>query len=319
MTNNFISHFSIINDPRIERHKKHQLIDILFLSVCAVLSGAEGWEDIEDFGVAKLDWMKKYLPFENGIPKHDTIARVLSRLEPASIQSCFIQWVQSIAQQTHMSVIAIDGKTARRSFTTKNRKNPLHMVSAWSCGHGLVLGQQRVDDKSNEITAIPKLLDLLDVKDSTVTLDAMGCQHSIADKIIEKGADYVIALKGNQGKLSEEVKAWFHIAHREKLKQSKFSQHEETDTGHGRIEVRRCLQLEIDNRWLSDSKDWSSIKSVICIESERHVDEIPDTQTMANILQQSGSISYKHCRNGLQNKPLGNVIFKQKVINIAIP
>ena len=164
MTNNFITHFSIIEDPRIDHCKKHQLIDILFLSVCAVLTGAEGWGDIEDFGLAKLDWLKKYLPFENGIPKHDTIARVLSRLNAASIQACFVSWVKAIAKETKVDVIAIDGKVARRSFSTKDRKNSIHMVSAWSCAHGLVLGQQKVDKKSNEIIAIPVLLELLDVK-----------------------------------------------------------------------------------------------------------------------------------------------------------
>ncbi len=273
MTNNFIHHFSIIPDPRIERHKQHQLIDILFLSVCAVLSGAEGWEDIEDFGLAKLAWLKRYLPFENGIPKHDTIARVLSRLEPSSIQHCFIHWVQDIAQAAQMNVIAIDGKTARGSFKTKSRKDALHMVSAWSCGHGLVLGQHRVDTKSNEITAIPKLLELLDIKDSTITLDAMGCQHDIVDKIIEKGGDYVIALKGNQGHLHEEVKDWFYHAQHNKLKNIASSQYEHTDSGHGRIEVRRCLQLEINHDWLTSAEKWSSIKSVVRIESQRHIGE----------------------------------------------
>lgn len=273
MTNNFITHFSVIEDPRIERCKKHELIDILFLSVCAVLTGADGWEDIEDFGLAKLDWLKKYLPFKNGIPKHDTIARVLSRLNAASIQTCFIRWVKEIAADVNADIIAIDGKTARRSFSTKDRKNALHMVSAWSCGHGLVLGQQKVDSKSNEITAIPKLLDLLDIKGCTVTLDAMGCQHKIAEQIIQKGGDYVIALKGNQGQLSEEVKAWFHIAEREQFKDVAYSQHEETDAGHGRIEVRKCLQLEIPNNWLSDKEKFSSIKTVVRIKSERHIGE----------------------------------------------
>lgn len=251
MTNHFITHFSIIEDPRIERCKRHALIDILFLSVCAVLSGAEGWEDIEDFGIAKLDWLMKYLPFENGIPKHDTIARVLNRLNPVSIQTCFIAWVNEIARGASADIIAIDGKTARRSFSTKERDNTLHMVSAWTCGHGLVLGQQKVDQKSNEITAIPKLLDLLDVKGCTITLDAMGCQHKIAEHIVEKGGDYVIALKGNQSQLNEEVKAWFHFAQREKYKNVAYSQYEETDAGHGRIEVRNCLQLEIRQDWLS--------------------------------------------------------------------
>jgi len=279
MKNNFITHFSVIEDPRIERCKKHQLIDILFLSVCAVLTGAEGWEDIEDFGLAKLDWLRKYLPFENGIPKHDTIARVLSRLNANSIQTCFIQWVQSIAQEVEADVIAIDGKTARRSFTTKERKNPLHMVSAWSCGHGLVLGQQKVENKSNEITAIPKLLDLLDVKGCTITLDAMGCQHQITEQIVNKGADYAIALKGNQGRLNEEVKAWFHKAERDDFKNIGYSKHEETDTGHGRIEVRKCLQLEIASEWLSEGQKWSSIQTVIRIDSERHINDECSTES----------------------------------------
>lgn len=273
MTNNFITHFSVIEDPRIERCKKHALIDILFLSVCAVLTGAEGWEDIEDFGLAKLDWLRKYLPFENGIPKHDTIARVLSRLNAVSIQACFIAWVKEIAADASANIIAIDGKTARRSFSTKDRKNVLHMVSAWSCGHGLVLGQQKVDRKTNEITAIPKLLDLLDVKGCTVTLDAMGCQHKIVEHIIEKEAHYVIALKGNQGQLNEEVKAWFHVAEREKYKDIAYARHEETDAGHGRIEVRKCLQLEIANDWLSDKEKWSSIKTVVRVDAERHIGE----------------------------------------------
>jgi predicted transposase YbfD/YdcC len=173
--------------------------------------------NIEDFALGKLDWLKKYLPFENGIPKHDTIARVLSRLNAANIQICFVSWVKSIAKEAKVDVIAIDGKVARRSFSTKDRKISLHMVSAWSCDQGLVLGQQRVDKKSNEITAIPMLLELLDVKGATITLDAIRCQHEIAEKIVDKQADYVIALKGNQGQLSEEIKAWFHKTEREQF------------------------------------------------------------------------------------------------------
>ena len=279
MKSNFITHFSIIEDPRIERCKRHALIDILFLSVCAVLSGAEGWEDIEDFGIAKLDWLKKYLPFENGIPKHDTIARVLSRLNPVSIQTCFIAWVNEIARGANADIIAIDGKTARRSFSTKERDNTLHMVSAWSCGHGLVLGQQKVDKKSNEITATPKLLDLLDVKGCTITLDAMGCQHQITEHIVEKGGDYVIALKGNQSQLNEEVKAWFHISQREKYKTVAYSQYEETDPGHGRIEVRNCLQLEIRQDWLSAKEKWSTIKTVVRVDSQRHIGDKCTTES----------------------------------------
>jgi len=279
MNNNFITHFSVIEDPRIDRCKKHQLIDILFLSVCAVMSGAEGWEDIEDFGLAKLDWLQKYLPFSNGIPKHDTIARVLSRLNPTTIQRCFIDWVKDIAQQTEGDVIAIDGKSARRSFTTKDRDNPLHMVSAWSCANGIVLGQQKVDDKSNEITAIPKLLDLLDVKGCTVTLDAMGTQHQIAKQIVDKGADYVMALKGNQRQLNDDVQAWFHKAWREKYQEIPHSVYEHTDAGHGRVEVRKCTQLAMKQSWLTDADKWSHIKTVVCVEAERHVDDKVTTES----------------------------------------
>lgn len=270
MSTNFINHFSVIEDPRIDRCKKHQLIDILFLSICAVLSGSEGWEDIEDFGCAKLDWLRQYLPYENGIPRHDTIARVLSRLDPTAIQTCFVGWIKSIVVETGGDIIAIDGKSARRSFTTRERKNPLHMVSAWSCGHGLVLGQQKVDDKSNEITAIPKLLEMLDVKGSVITIDAMGCQHKITHQIKKQGADFVLALKGNQGQLNEEVKAWFHKAVREQFNGIGYSQHEDIDSSHGRIEIRRCLQLEIDNQWITDADKWQ-IASVIRVESERHI------------------------------------------------
>lgn len=271
MKNTFIENFSEIEDPRIERCKRHQLIDILFLSVSAVLTGAEGWEDIEQFGCIKLEWLRKYLPFENGIPKHDTIARVLSRIEPDAIQRCFIKWVQDIACESELDVVAIDGKTARRSFTTKERSNALHMVSAWSCSHGLVLGQQKVEGKSNEITAIPALLDLLDIEGACITLDAMGCQKDITKTIQAKKADYVIALKGNQGGLYEEVKAYFHKAYREKFADLEYAKSEETDSGHGRIETRACLQLNVDESWLTKLKGWHGIKTVIEITSERHV------------------------------------------------
>ncbi len=193
MSANFLKHFSTIEDPRIERCKRHELMDILFLSVCAVLSNAEGWEDIEDFGHIKLDWLRKYLPFANGIPKHDTIARVLSRLDPSAVQQSFLDWIKELVTEVSGDVIAIDGKAARRSFETKGRRNPLHVVSAWSCQNGIVMGQRKVADKSNEITAIPMLLDILELKGATVTIDAMGCQKEIADKIIQKKGHYVLA------------------------------------------------------------------------------------------------------------------------------
>jgi len=233
MMNDFMSHFSQIPEPRIERCRRHELMDILFLSICAVLCGAEGWEEIEDFGRARLDWLRKYFHFEHGIPKHDTIARVLSRLEPTALQNSFISWINAASQLTDGEVIAIDGKTVRRSFKTGNRKSAIHMVSAWACQNNMVLGQRKVNEKSNEITAIPTLLELLELKGCIVTIDAMGCQTAIAESIIDQGADYVLALKGNQGELSEQVKHLFHYKGETTPKEQTV---EDIDSGHGRIE-----------------------------------------------------------------------------------
>ena len=279
MSVNFIQHFATIEDPRIDRCKRHELMDILFLSICAVLSNAEGWEDIEDFGHSKLMWLRNYFPFENGIPKHDTIARVLVRLDPTAVQQSFFSWVQDVAQISPYEVIAIDGKAARGSFTTKERRNPLHMVSAWSCNNGLVLGQRKVADKSNEITAIPLLLDLLELKHATVTIDAMGCQKEIAEKITSKGGNYMLALKGNQGILQQEVEAWFHKARCSGFKGIAHQQFEQTDPGHGRIVVRRCTQIGLDLQWLTKGAQWAGLKTAVEIRSERHINGKLITET----------------------------------------
>jgi predicted transposase YbfD/YdcC len=238
-------------------------MDILLLSICAVISGAEGWEDIEDFGKLKLDWLRKYRPFEQGIPRHDTIARVIYRLKPEEIEEAFHNWISTLIKFTGCDVIAIDGKTARRSFQTRERTNPLHAVSAWSCQHQLVLGQVAVDHKSNEITAIPELLSLLDIENSIITLDAMGCQKEIAKQIIRSKADYVLALKGNHSGLQSELEAWWHKSVREGLKKEQYSEYTETDMGHGRIEVRHCEQLVVDSQWLAKEYRWAGLKTII--------------------------------------------------------
>jgi predicted transposase YbfD/YdcC len=183
MSTTFLKHFESITDPLIDRCKKHNLLDILLLAISAVLSGAEGWEDI---GHLKLDWLRQYRDFEAGIPKHDTIARVICRLKADEIEHAFQSWISSLVKVTGCDVIAIDEKTARRSFTTKDRKNALHTVSAWSCQHQLVLGQTAVSEKSNEITAIPELLSMLDIENSIITLDAMGCQKASLSKLLNR-------------------------------------------------------------------------------------------------------------------------------------
>lgn len=186
--NTFVTHFADITDPRQLGKVEHKLFDIILLTISAVISGAEGWEDIEMFGEERLDWLRLYGDFDNGIPAHDTIARFISRIEPKQLQSSFIKWMQNYQQLTEGSVIAIDGKTVRRSFDKKQRKAAIHMVSAFSAANSLVLGQVKTDAKSNEITAIPELLQLLEIKGCLVSIDAMGCQRNIADKIVKKKA-----------------------------------------------------------------------------------------------------------------------------------
>ena len=270
MSATFLTHFDSIEEPRIERCKKHNLLDILLLAISAVISGAEGWEDIEDFGLLKLDWLRKYRPFEAGIPKHDTIARVICRLKTQEIESAFQSWISSLIKTTGCDVIAIDGKTARRSFSTKDRKNALHTVSAWSCQHQLVLGQTAVDEKTNEITAIPELLTMLDIENSIITLDAMGCQRKIAEQIIKQNADYILALKGNHSGMQAELEAWWNKTLREGLSKQNYSEHVEINSGHGRIETRTCQQMLVDKSWLGKEYRWPGLKSIVKVTSEVH-------------------------------------------------
>jgi DDE_Tnp_1-associated/Transposase DDE domain len=197
MIGSFIEHFSKLQDPRIERKKLHVLMDILVLTICAVASGAEGWEGIAEFGHAKLEWLRRFIPLKNGVPSHGCIAYVISRLSPGSFRRCFMSWTEGVREKTAGKVIAVDGKTARGSRDRAKNRNPLHMISAWADANRLVLGQEATEEKSNEITAIPKLLALLDLHGCIVTIDAMGCQRAIAERIVEQGGDYVLGLKEN--------------------------------------------------------------------------------------------------------------------------
>ena len=268
----FLEHFAGIKDPRIERCKRHALLDILFLSVSAVLAGAEGWESIEEFGHFKLEWLRKYVALANGVPRHDTIARVVSRLNPEALQRCFLSWMQAVVGATEGQVVAIDGKTLRRSFDRASRQGALHLVSAWASHNGVVLGQLKTEEKSNEITAIPTLLELLELKGCIVTLDAMGCQREIARTIRDKQADYVLAVKGNQGVLHEAIVGFFETAQQHDFKGITYAYHEETDSGHGRIEVRRYWQ-STDTTDLSRGGEWAGLKTIGMTESERHIGE----------------------------------------------
>jgi predicted transposase YbfD/YdcC len=264
------AYFDSVEDPRIERSKDHLLIDILTIAILAVICGADGWVGIETYGKAKESWLKTFLALPNDIPSHDTFARVFARLDPAQLQSAFLSWVRSVSHLTAGEVIAIDGKTARRSYDKGQGKGAIHMVSAWASQNRLVLGQRKVDDKSNEITAIPELLKVLDLQGCIVTIDAMGTQKAIAEQIVEQGGDYVLALKGNQGNLCEDVEQLFNWASSQAFTDIEHDFYETLETGHGRIEKRRCWSLgQVEG--LIDSEKWTQLTSIAMVEAIRDV------------------------------------------------
>lgn len=275
-SSSLLKHFEHLEDPRIDYLVEHRLLDIIALTICAVICGAEGWEDIEAYGQSKLEWLKTFLALPNGIPSHDTISRLFARLEPSTLQECFVSWVKTIAQLSAGEVIAIDGKSARRSYDKGNGKGAIHMVSAWANQNRLVLGQVKVADKSNEITAIPKLLNILDIQGCIVTIDAMGTQKEIAEQIVEQGADYVLSLKGNQGNLHQDVQQLFDWARKTDFKEIEHEVCETLDKGHGRIEKRRYYLLG-NVEHLINAHQWAGLKRVGMIESERRIGDKPPT------------------------------------------
>jgi len=255
-----LSFFSEVEDPRIDRTKAHDLQHIIAIALMAVICGCETWEEIEEFGEMAEEWLTKTLYLINGIPSHDTFNRVLSRIDPLQMEKSFLKWTQNVVQLTAGEVVAFDGKTIRGS-TEKGKKPFVHMVSAWAGLHNMVLGQVKVDDKSNEITAIPQLLQLLVLKGCIVTIDAMGCQKEIAAAIIDKGADYVLALKGNQTGLHEQVKESFATFKSEAVSQT-------LDCDHGRIETRTCSVLT--DFWMIENKNsWKNLNTLVRLDSVR--------------------------------------------------
>lgn len=276
------THFEKVKDPRINRTKKHQLIDIIVIAICAIICGADGWEGMETYGKAKKEWLKSILELPNGIPSHDTFRRVFERLEPEAFSHCFIGWVQALFEASKGRVIPIDGKTIRRSHDKGIGKSAIHMVSAWCSENQLVLGQVKTEEKSNEITAIPKLLDIIDLHGGIVTIDAMGCQKNIASKIISKKGDYVLALKGNQGRLLEDVTPYF-----EELKIEKgngYDFYKTVDKGHGRIETRHFWTLSDIDYLKTEYPEWTGLQSVGMVESTREVGDKKSTDRRYYIL-----------------------------------
>ena len=293
--------FSEMEDPRLDRTKRQKLLDIILMTICAVLCGADSWVDVEEFGLVREAWLKTFLELPNGIPSHDTKGRVFSMINGKAFERCFVEWVQTLAGLTS-KVIAIDGKQIRGS---KGDRGALTLVSAWAGENKLVLAQERVSSKSNEIVAIPALLDLLDLKGKIITIDAIGTQRSIAEKIIAGGADYVLAVKQNQGKLWEEMRFIFEVDKSQGFRDAPYDYAETVNKGHGRIETRRCWSASDPEYLRGISQDWPKLTSLVFIESERWIGEKKEVSTRYFISSLKGKaqevLAFQRAHWGIEN------------------
>jgi len=274
-----IAHFRNIPDPRVEGRCDHNLIDIIVIAVCAVIAGAETWVDVENFGIAKHDWLASFLDLPNGIPSHDTFGRFFAVLDAAAFQKAFVRWVEEVFRITKGQVIAIDGKTARRSHDKTIGKDAIHMVNAWASANGIALGQWKTDAKSNEITAIPHLLRLLDVSGCIVTVDAMGAQTKIAQAIRDEKADYVLRVKDNQGNLHLDLQDWFAHADQVAFAEMNSSYAKTINKGHGRIEIRECWAISdpLAFEYIRNYQGWADLQTIIRVRRERRLTDKTET------------------------------------------
>jgi predicted transposase YbfD/YdcC len=283
-----LEHFAELEDPREAGGRRHVLGDILAMALCAVICGAEEWSTMEEFARAKQAWFQTFLALPHGIPSEDTFSRVFAALDPEGFERCFAAWIAALAGSSKGKLIAIDGKTLRRSVDRANGKAAIHMVSAWVSANGLCFGQLATDAKSNEITAIPKLLALLDLKDATVTIDAMGCQKAIAGQIVDQGGDYVLALKDNQATLCEEVKLFLDDQIAAPRKEFTLHAHQQVDGDHGRVETRRTwVTPNVD--WFKDRGHWKGLRSFAAVECERFANGETTTERRYFISSLDGS------------------------------
>lgn len=263
------SFFETIEDHR-HHNKLHKLIDVIIIAICGVVAGADTYEQIENFGKKRKRWLSKFLDLPHGIPSHDTFGRIFERMNPWEFQDSFKKWIASVARQTKGQVVAIDGKTLRRSHDRSDDKKAIHMISAWASSNQVVLGQLKTAEKSNEITAIPYLLRLLDLSGCIITIDAMGTQKKIAQTITEQKSDYILALKENHKTLYEDTVRFFDHMDSMKKQGYAFDDYRTVDGGHGRIETRRYV-VTSDIDWLESKEDWSGLKSLGMVESTREV------------------------------------------------
>lgn len=273
----FLSYFNDLPDPRQRGKVNYPLPEILLASLFAILAGADGFSDIANFGRQKIELLRRFLPFKHGTPSHDHLGDIFASLDAEIFQRCFVRWVAAVTGLPS-DVVAIDGKTSRRSFRRKGQSTPLHTVSAFAARQRLVLGQVKVDAKANEIVAIPKLLDMLEIEGAVVTIDAMGCQRAIAQKIIDKKADYILALKGNQANLKDDVELFVAEQEVNDFKDTAITRAETVDGEHGRIETRKTTVIH-DVAWVQDLHQWPDLKGIVIVESIRELDGKIETET----------------------------------------
>jgi predicted transposase YbfD/YdcC len=264
-------HFSTLTDPRQKGKIRHKLLDIVTIAICAVISGADDYTEIALYGEEKREWLGTFLELPNGIPSHDTFARTFAMISSDEMEKSFLSWVNGVFEKTNGRVVAIDGKTLRRSHDRSSGKAAIHMVSAWAAENNITLGQVQTDQKSNEITAIPELLKLLDISGCIVTIDAMGCQKKIAAQIVGQGADYVFSLKGNQGNMHDDIELFFEDALNRKFKDMEHGYLETVEGDHGRVETRKYYTVE-DIDWLDGKDKWTKLKTIGMVQSERYSD-----------------------------------------------
>jgi predicted transposase YbfD/YdcC len=274
-------HFGKVSDPRIGNATRHKLMDIIVVAICAVVCGADGWSDVALFGKSKLKWFKTFLELPHGVPSHDTFGRVFGLINSEEFQCSFLDWVKTIQNLTKGEVIAIDGKQLHGSKGSNNGQTAIDMVSAWATANELVLGQVKVDDKSNEIPAIPKLLQLLDITGCLVTIDAIGTQIEIAETIIDQGGDYLLSVKENQPQLYEDLERLFSIDEQESFASPGYSYTRKVDNTHGRMEIRECWAISSEEYldYLRGRDNWKGLRTLAMIRSERRIGEKVEIKT----------------------------------------
>jgi predicted transposase YbfD/YdcC len=297
-----------VKDPRIGNATRHKLIDIMIIAICGVICGADGWSEIEIFGKRKEKWLKTFLDMPHGIPSHDTFGRVFARIDPEEFQHQFMEWVQAIQELTRGQVIAIDGKQLRGSRDQNEDKEAIDMVSAWATANQIVLGQVKVDEKSNEITAIPKLLRLLDISGCLITIDAMGTQTEIAETIVDRGGDYLLAVKENQGQLYTDLEHLFAVDQRDGFHDDAYTYTRKVDNSHGRMEIRECWAISNEEylTYLRSYKRWKGLRTLAMIVSERRLGEKVEVKTRYFIsslqMDAKAFLKAKRCHWGIENR-----------------